>query len=159
MNEHDQEVVHKFVDRARNTQSTDGLTVTYRISGGAPGDSIDEHVEVGGDQVIRVQFRDEVVTSRSGEAESTPSGGETMELYRLLADALLHMTSREEARFLPDALVGSVTIEIDGQTSTLFFDADRDELHARGLEDSPALTEAVEGIRQLTGELLSRGAD
>lgn len=157
MNEHDQEVVRKFVERAR-AESTAGLMATYRVSGGAPGDSVDEQVDVGGDETARVRVRDEVARGRSGDAESALAHGETRELYRVLGDALPDMMSREEARFLPDALVGSVTIDVDGDATTLFFDADRDDLRPRGSEVSPALTEAVERIERLTGELL-RGVD
>lgn len=158
MNEHDQELVRKFVDRARTTQSTEGLTATYRISGGAPGDTIDEHVEVTRDQSVRVRVRDETAAGRSGDAESTLAEGETGDLYRVVADALPHMTSRDEARFLPDSLVGSMTIEVDGETTTLFFDADRDRLPEETSETPPALTEAVERIDRLATELL-RGSD
>lgn len=152
MNERDRDVVRRFVERAQ-AESTTGLLAKYRISGGAPGDSVDEHVEVGGDETVRFHVRDEVAM-RSGDVESALARGETVEVLRSLAGALPEMLSREEARFLPDALVGTVTIEVDGQATTLFFHPDRDELRGRGSTASPALGEAVARMDRLADKLL-----
>lgn len=118
----------QFLDRVRerieSPERRSGLTVTYAVGGGAPSETIEERIQVSGTGEVRLAISDELNRRPVGEASGTVSEEELEELLEAFGASLEELVPRSEASFLPDATVGSITFEIDGEQETFYFDAE-----------------------------------
>lgn len=129
------------------------VRVTYRIAGGPPGD---HHVN------------DELILEGNGAARARSVRGKaaarlgTLQLDRVAHGALLReltdsgseLVTRANARFLPDSLVGMVTVDVDGDTETLFFLADDVQRQDQGKQIAAKTVQALEGLARVADRAL-----
>jgi len=78
------------------------------------------------------------------------------DVMRKLAEGVDGLSSRSQARFLPDSLVGSVTLEVDGEGTELFFLADEEERITQGKPIPPPAVEAFDDLRRIGERLLDQ---
>jgi hypothetical protein len=149
------EVLARF-RRKLADQDTQGLRVHLQIAGGMPGEHYArEEVTLVGAQ--RLMARTENTEGPPAEAESTLDEAEAYELLQKLGDGADDLVDRSEARFIPDSVVGSVTIEVDGEETTLFFLADEEEREAQRQYLSPPTAEALDRLAALARRTLQEG--
>lgn len=117
----------KFLDRVRAVMESPDrrseLAVTYAVGGGAPDESFEERIELSGTGAVTVAVSDDLYRKSVGEASGTLSEAEAAEVLDSISASLEELVPRSEAEFPPDAVVGSVTFEIDGEARTFYFDA------------------------------------
>lgn len=105
-----------------------GITITHRVAGGAPGERREEEeLVLSGPDLVQAKVRWLERGALTTPVARALAPAETHELVRRLADDGAELFTRQTARFLPDSLVGSVTIEIGGEKETLFYLADEEE--------------------------------
>jgi hypothetical protein len=145
------EVIRTFRDRVRQGNLA-GVTVKYRVSGGMPGeDRINEELTLSGSNKA-VELR-VMAADRESRAASAATPEELRHVMQQLESGLDTLVTRSEARFLPDSVVGSFTIEIGGQLETLFFLVDEEEQEAQQKRVSPGIREAVRGVSRISERL------
>jgi len=66
---------------------------------------------------------------------------------------------RSKARFLPDSLVGSITIEVGGEQAVLFFLADEEDRQAQKKIVPPTMTKTIKELAHLLRRLLPKKGD
>jgi hypothetical protein len=136
-----------------------GIKISMQLIGGIPGERqlnrslvIDEDrrasARSAGDRAqepaeARAQVEDEIVE----------------ELLRKLAEGIDGLVPRSQARFLPDSLVGSITLQVDGETTELFYLADEEDRITQNKPIPPAAAEALDGLRRLGDQLLDRSGE
>jgi hypothetical protein len=117
----------QFLDRVRavmeSPERRSELAVTYTVGGGAPGESFEERIELSGTGKVAVAVSDDLYRKAVGEASGTVSEEEAAEILESINASLDELVPRSEAEFPPDAIVGSVTFELDGEEQTFYFDA------------------------------------
>lgn len=149
----DDQVLESF--RAKVARGdTSGIRVTMQVSGGMPGERhLNRSVTLG--EGVRASVR----STGNGDPEPAEASGEVDEealadVLSKLGEGVEGLVPRERARFLPDSLVGSVTLEVDGETTELFFLADEEDRITQGKPIPPAAAEALDDLRRLGDRML-----
>jgi hypothetical protein len=148
-----QEVLARF-RRKLTDGDTEGLKVRLQITGGMPGEQYARR-EVTLLGTRQVEARAESTEGPPAEATSMLDEEEMYELLRRLGDGADDLVERSEARFIPDSVVGSVTIEVDGEALTLFYLVDEEEREAQHQYLSPRTAEVIDRLSELAGRVLA----
>jgi hypothetical protein len=151
---HEQDVINEFRERVARGD-LDRVGVIYRVSGGMPGEEhVTEELAIAGTK--RARARTDSTTAPPAEASASLDDAEVRELFRELSESAGELLPRDQARFVPDSLVGSITIEVDGRTATLYFLADEEERAAQRRPISRTTAEALDRVSQVERRLLRR---
>lgn len=149
------EIVQEFVSRVQRGE-LNGVSITYRASGGMPGEAhVREQMSIM--DGARAEARHEATGTPPAEAAADVDTRQIGELFQKLAHGMGELVPREQARFVPDSLVGSVTIEIGGKSTTLFYLADAEERRDQNKPLSPDTLKALERMARLSRDLVQRG--
>jgi hypothetical protein len=152
------EVLRRFRERVGRGDLR-GIRVTYRVSGGMPAEGrAGEELRVSGEGISTAR----ALTAGSGaraaqEASARLRPQEVEQLFGRLAQGLDGLTPRAQARFVPDSVVGSITVEVDGAEETRYFLAEADERASQGEPLTPAAADTVGRLAQVTARLLREG--
>jgi hypothetical protein len=123
----DQRLVDGFRERVRGG-ATSGLRVTLRIAGGRPSERLEHRLDLEADGVANLALSDALdpatTYARTERLDPTTAGGLWAEIERR-ADRFVPV---EQAAFVPDALIGYATLEIDGDVVELAFAPDQELL-------------------------------
>ena len=77
-------------------------------------------------------------------------------MFRLIGSGLDGLFPRSQARFIPDSVVGSITIEVGEEKETLYFLADEEDRVAQDKPIDPQMTEAIKRIRLISQQLFKK---
>ncbi len=157
MNEHDDSILNGFREFVGAADPDAPVEVVYRVTGGAPGERLEEEVRLSASGATSVRVEDELGERRSGEAASQIDPAAALGLLQAVEQSLGSLMAQSEARFPPDALVGSITVEVDGETTTLYFDADEESLAARELTPPKELDTLRQSFSELEDRILGAG--
>ena len=91
------------------------------------------------------------------EAASEFAPAEVQSLLTQVGQGIDSLIPRSEARFLPDSVVGSITLEVDGKEATFYFLVDEEERQAQEKEIAPAMVEAIDNFSKFSEQLLQQG--
>lgn len=156
------EVVEKFRKSLSEEELSEEIRVVYRVAGGMPHERLDHEFALTGVGKSDVRMGDELRAMAPQEASAELDQIETRDLLEQIGVSLDELVPRSEAQFLPDSVVGSVTIEVDGETATLFFLADEDQRIAqeedRLSDEERALAPDRVAASPLTGTMQSINA-
>ena len=134
------------------------LRVVYRVSGGVPGERIDEEIRLSGADSASLQARDELRPSTAAEvAEERLDAEEARSMYQQTGSALEAMVPRSEARFVPDSTVGMVTIGVGEEEETLYFLADEGQSYGQEERITREAPRAAGAMREIERRLRERG--
>jgi hypothetical protein len=116
-----QRVVQAFAARVKQRDLRQDLQVVYRTVGGMPSQRVDYTITVdpiGGAKVVAYDAR----ISRTAKQGSVPPDTlDVASLFEQISAGLHSLLPASEATFLPDALVGSMTISVGGNEETFYF--------------------------------------
>ena len=134
-----------------------GIRVSVRVSGGMPGEQhLDRTVSVEASGQAVVTAAPEDAGGAAQESMRLPEE-ETADLLRRLSEGAEGLVPRSRARFLPDSVVGSVIVEVDGEQTELFYLADEQDRITQDKPIPPAATAALEQLPQLGDRLAGPG--
>jgi hypothetical protein len=136
-----------------------GIQVTYRVTGGMPAEGrVDEELRVSGDGTSTARSLSDGPGTRSPqEASARLRSQEIRQVLEQLAQGIDSLVPRSQARFVPDSLVGSITIEVDGNEETRYFLAEEDERVSQRRSLARPAADAVGQLAQVTQRLLREG--
>lgn len=154
MHEKESRIIRKFRERLDRGNLTDDVNVVFRIAGGMLGQRIEQEFILSGSGEAKTMLRDVLRSVETVKTSSKLDRAETRDLLRKIASGVDSLVPRSEARFLPDSVVGSVTIEVDGEKTKLYFLAGEEERAARGKKISPEMTDAIRLIKKKSQQLL-----
>lgn len=146
------DVIREFKERVARGE-TDGISVVYRIAGGLPAKQyVHKELCISSDGQAHVQA--EGIARQSEELSTALPNTEIQVLFRQLGECVDELLPRSETWFIPDSLVGSVTIEVDGGQATLFFLADEEARQAQHKPISTGAAATFDSFSRLTRRLL-----
>lgn len=153
--EFESKAIRQFRERA-GQGDFDGIRVTYRVSGGMPAEEsqepIEEEIRISGDSTTTAR-----ALTRGGivqEAAARLEPGEIKQIFEQLAQGIDSLVPRSKARFLPDSMVGSITVEVEGEQMPLFFLADEKDRVRQGKPIAPAAADAINRLARLSRRVL-----
>ncbi len=159
MTDTDEQVLERF--RAKIAAGdTSGIRVSTRTAGGMPGEQhLDRSVEVDGEGHARA-----IAWATEGrvlaEASADIDDDTLVEVLRKLSLGAEGLVPRSRARFLPDSLVGSVVVEVEGESTELFYLPDEEDRVTQGKPIPPAAADALATLRRLGDRMLGpRGGE
>lgn len=122
-NDSDQE----FRDRVRELMETperrSKLNLRLDIRGGAPTTAFEERIELSGTGEIDIVVSDDLERKPVGEFSGELGAVDLEDFFELIGASLDDLIPPSEASFPPDAPVGKVTFEIDGEEESYYFHA------------------------------------
>ena len=135
--------------------SLEGIRVAYRIAGGMPADErIDEVLVVSGENVATAQV---FAGPRIGQEASTPlEQDQALTLLQQIGQTVDNLVPRSKARFVPDSVVGSVTLEVEGKRATYFFPVEEGKGLGRAAIPKLDATDVLGNLDQLLAQLLAK---
>lgn len=113
--------------------------ILYKISGGPPRRRLEYLLEIRGTGSVTCHILDELRGQRRRTFKHRLSEDEVRELFREMIESRLLENISPGSRFLPDSLVGSISIEYGQPKITYYFLADEQQRHDQGLELNPSL--------------------
>ena len=120
----------------------EGVSITYRISGGVPAEGL-------GSATARFSFEP---SAREGSAlAKSLTSAEMRSLVRELEESLGELVPHSEARFVPDSRVGQITVSLGGREATFLFLADEEQAKQQGKVLGPnasRLVHTLEGFQK-----------
>jgi hypothetical protein len=151
------EAIQKFRERL-NQGNLAGINVTYRISGGMPAEGpIEEECSVSGNNLATLRSVTGTNLPQEASAEFAPA--EVQSLLTQVGQGIDSLVPRSEAQFLPDSVVGSITLDIDGEQATFYFLVEEEERQSQNKPIAPAMAEAIDTFSNLSEQLLQRGGN
>jgi hypothetical protein len=124
MRQQDLRLVERLRDRVRGG-TTRGLRVTLRIAGGMPEERLDHRLVLEGDGVASLDVSDTLDPARSFSRRESLNPAAAAELWAEIERRVDRFASRGRAAFVPDSLVGSARLEVDGDVVDLVFAPDQ----------------------------------
>ena len=127
-NEKQESVLSRLRTQLESGHLNDDVSIVYRVQGGTHGERLDESVVLNAAGSVRVKVSDGLGRKRAGDARDELDREAVLELARTIVAGIDDLIPRSEARFVPDALVGTVSIGIGDEVEIYHFDADEDAL-------------------------------
>lgn len=153
-NGREQELIRKLREHATSGE-LGGVSVTYRVTGGAPGEQlVDEELRVAGAGQARARMDSTGTDRRDSSQLLTPP--ELQTLLLAVSDGVSDLIPRSEARFIPDSIVGEVTVNVDGEEASFFFLPDVEQAKQHGKMLSPNAEQSVTALDRLHKRILQR---
>jgi hypothetical protein len=155
------ELIKKYRERIRAGGLPEGVKVVVRLTGGMPSERLEHEFELTGEGKASVSRLDEL----SGVPRQAASGEldleEARQLLQQIDAGIPGMVRRGEAHFLPDTVVGIITVEVDGKAETFYFPAETfyfpaEEARVSGVDAAfePSIRTALQIINQISDRLL-----
>jgi hypothetical protein len=135
-------------------EEDDDVTIDFRVAGGAPGQRFKLALTTSARAVTACTFDDDV----SRRHRVADGGSKHSELVASLAQQLtrsqLLSTRVVSPMFLPDTVIGTITISAGGMTRTVRFAADPDQAAVQGLTTPPEVLAAADALYDTAGRVL-----
>jgi hypothetical protein len=133
---------------------TSGIKVSMQLIGGMPGERhLNRSVVIDEDRQASVRSSGDDAPEPA-EARARVEDETLDEVLHKLAEGVDGLVPRSQASFLPDSLVGSITVEVDGETTELFYLADEEDRITQNKPIPPAAAEALDSVRRLSDQML-----
>lgn len=147
-------LMKKYSERVRAGGPPAGVKVVVRLTGGMPSERIEHEFELTGEGKAAVSRLDEL----SGAPRQVASGDldpeEARQLLQQIDAGLPGLVRRGEAHFLPDTVVGILTVEVDGKAETYYFAAEEGGVLGKDAAFEPSIHIALQSINQISDRLL-----
>ena len=148
------DVLKSALNRAAKGEFDDDLSISLRISGGAPQQRYRFTFEATGAGVEACEL-DCQVSGRHASNDGYEADAKTLsELGRSLARSGFLDTAMESPRFLPDTLVGIMEVTSGGTTHRTYFAADPDQAAVQDATPPDAVLKAADAVFRVAGSIL-----
>lgn len=160
------EIIKKFRDSVAKGAFDEDIKVTYRMSGGMPSERLEEEFVLSGSGKANVKSMDKIKLMAPQETSTNLDLAETQEAFKKIESSLDKLVPRSEAHFPPDSVVGSITVEVGGKQTTLFFLPEEVSFKAKetgimteAKSASPQIAEAVLYFKETSKRLLTKAQE
>jgi hypothetical protein len=148
------EVIRKLQERVASGELS-GIDVSYRLTGGAPGEQLlEEELRVSGRGPVQARLR--MAAGAPQESSERLAIPELTILLREIGEGVGELIPRSEARFVPDSIVGQVSLKVEGQEASFFFLPDQEQAKQQGKVLSSRAARSVNALDRLRTRILPR---
>jgi hypothetical protein len=148
------DVVATGLSRVAAGDAVDDLAIDFLVAGGAPGQRYKLTLATAGRRLERCSVECALSGRRTASDRKEVDGQIVSALAeRLLASELLSIREPTPS-FLPDTLVGIITLSVGGVERRFYFAADPDQAAVQGLTTPPALLAAADALYDIAAQVL-----
>jgi hypothetical protein len=133
------------------------MKVVYRIAGGMPSQRLEEEFIISGNGKTEVRALDMLASKPEESASLNLNQADTREAFEKIKLSLDSMVPLEKTNFLPDSLVGSVTLEVGGEKITLYFPVEEEKREEDRKFVSSPMSDTIQYFRNTSKRLLEKG--
>lgn len=131
-----------------------GIRVSVRVAGGMPSERhLDRTVTLSAAGEAAVSATDGDAAGRARNS-SQLSDEDVAEFMRSLSEDPQGLVPRSQASFLPDSLVGSLLVEVEGESVELFYLADEQDRVTQGKPISPTAAQGLARLQDVADRLI-----
>jgi hypothetical protein len=149
------DVVREFGECVRDEKWT-GLALTFTISGGTPSQRKHEAFRLEGTGLLNGRSSDARSSPETREAAVTLAEADAHQLLKRAASGLSRLARQPKVRFPPDAVVGSITVDVDGREATLYF-VPEEQRHQQTRRLPGELREGLDVLRAAFRQAINEG--
>jgi hypothetical protein len=151
------EVLRSYLDDlAAGSVRLEPAILTYRVAGGPPGKRLETVLEVTSTGQVSLEHLDELSRQRRRRTAVRIPVDEVTALFRRVRESRLLEQTDAGGGFLPDSIVGSITIAASGARVTYYFLADERQRGWQSKEISPAIATIKAALDALTDRMRGR---
>lgn len=149
-------ILKKFSHSIKHSNLTENISIAYKIAGGIPEYRKVEEFILSGDGNARVISQDlkKSQSLKKIETKIDPSG--TKKLFMEVIPHLKNLMLRSEAKFLPDSLIGSVTIQIGDEKQKYYFMTDSKDQNHEYYKIKDQMINAINLVSEITARKLNK---
>ncbi len=151
------EIIQKFREGVDRGIFPEDMKVVYRIAGGMPNQRLEEEFIISGNGKTEVKALDMLASKPAERASLNLNRTDTREAFQKIRSSLDSMVPLEKTNFLPDSLVGSVTLEVGGEKTTLYFPIEEEEKKADRKLISSSIPDTIRYFREASKRILEEG--
>jgi len=129
--------------------------ITYRVSGGPPTRRLEHTLEISGTGAVSVRHLDQLMPPPAHKLKSMLAPETVKEVFRTLLDSRLLENVDTGGGFLPDSVIGSITISDSMGEITYYFLADEQKRRRKGIELTPSISRFSNVLEKLSEEIIS----
>jgi hypothetical protein len=130
--------------------------ITYRVAGGPPTRRLAYTLEISGTGSVTCHIVDQLKEHRMRTFKSSFSADKVIQIFQELLESRLLENVDTGGGFLPDSLVGSITVEDGISRITYYFLADEQQRRNQGFELNPSLAKMYGLLEQLTIQVMRK---
>jgi hypothetical protein len=145
-------VMQKLHERLDKGTLSDDIKITLRVAGGMPHERNEEEYIVYGSGRTILSMKDVQKMEFSAELNKSI----LTDFFRRLEEGLDSLATRSNARFLPDSLIGSITIDVAGEKTTLYYLAKEEDQAIQRQQIAPQINEYLQHLRKMYKKCLEQ---
>jgi hypothetical protein len=128
-----------------DSNNIDDISVTYKVSGGPPGDQIVQKIILSGhNSEAELSIKDEIKSKSEQKRTLKIEPEEKRSIFRQIALGVENLVSAEKAVFLPDSVIATLSIRVaDKELTTHFLADERDRI----IQNNPIPSEIVTVVK------------
>ena len=149
-------VAQRFSERVSRGELTSDIGITYRVMGGMPHESIEEEFTLSGNAQAHVVSGDPRHSKLQRKVSAKLDRAEARALFELAGKVFTDVSTRQARGFLPDSIVGSITIRVGSEEVEAYFLTDEDQRVDQEKPISSELAMAVQRFDETSKRLLAR---
>jgi hypothetical protein len=130
--------------------------ITYLVSGGPPTRRIEHALEISGTGAVSVRHLDQLGAARVREVKSSLGRDRITQVFRLLLESRLLENVNTGGGFLPDSVIGAITVRDGMSAITYYFLADEQKRRFKGIELNPSVSRFTSVLEALSEEIMRR---
>jgi len=147
-------VIREF-RRSVESGNIDNLKIVYKVSGGPPGNQIVKEIIIPGfKEEIELNIKDQSdqFTEMSNAKRSLRQDStEKHSLFKQIASDMQDLTSLSKPIFLPDSVVGSLTIQTENnEDNTIYFLVDEVDRKIQNKPIPPGIANVIKDLERIT---------
>src|SRR5574341_327936 len=150
------EIIRMFRESVKRGDFKDDLKISYNVSGGMPHQRIEEEFVLSGTGKAITKKQDVLRSIRIPQVSAKLDRTEVLDIFQQIEQGLDSLVTRSKARFLPDSVVGSITIEVKGEKTTLYFLADEEERVNQNKPISSQMAKAIQNFTNISQRILKK---
>lgn len=144
-----QRVARAFAQRVQQGNLGTEVQIVYRVAGGMPSQRVEYEIALDSASGARIAALDARLTRTTRRLSIPPEALDIPGLFADVSNGLQSLHPESRHTFPPDALVGSMTIRVDGDEETFFFVPEAEKRRKPGREVVPSMDRALQRLWSL----------
>ena len=142
-------IIKKFQNKVNEGDFT-GIKITCKITGGIPNERLEEEHIISGTGKVYLKMRNSLTAKYIPKISIKTKKEKVQKIIKEIAEGIHSLVPESETNFLPDSLVGSITLEMEGKKTKLYFLAEEEDRISQHRPISLTMNKAIQDIIKIS---------